>query len=203
MENQIVGYCRVSTKEQDLKNQRLEILDYASKHDLKITNWMNKKISSRKSTKERLIDVLLERLNSGDTLIVAELSRLGRSVGQIAIIVNTLVENGVQLICIKERIELNGSPDIQTKVMLAMFSLFAEIERDLISERTKAGLARARAEGKLIGRPKGLGKSQLDGREDEIRELLRKGVSKASIAKIYECSWPCVNHFAKTRKLTP
>ncbi len=87
--------------------------------------------------------------------------------------------------------------------MLTMFSLFAEIERDLISERTKAGLARARAEGKLIGRPKGLGKSVLDGKEDDIRELLRKGVSIASIAKIFGLSWPCVNHFVKTRKLKP
>lgn len=202
MEHQTVGYCRVSTEEQDLKNQRLEILEYASKNDLKITTWVEKKVSSRKSTKERLIDVLLDRLNDGDTLIVAELSRLGRSVGQIAIIVNELIDTGVQLVCIKENIKLNGSPDIQSKVILTMFSLFSEIERDLISERTKAGLAKARAEGKLIGRPKGLGKSKLDGKEDEIRELLGKGVSKASIAKIYGVSWPCVSHFVKTRIVT-
>lgn len=201
MKQNIVGYCRVSTVEQDLKNQRLEILEYASKNDLKVTTWIEKKVSSRKSTKERLIDTLLEQLERGDKLIVAELSRLGRSVGQIAIIVNTLVESGVQLCCIKENIHLNGKPDIQSKVVLTMFSLFSEIERDLISERTKAGLARARAEGKLLGRPKGLGKSMLDGKEEGIRELLRKGVSVASIAKIYECSWPCVNHFIKTRNI--
>ena len=199
---QVVGYTRVSTQEQDLKNQKYEILNYADKNDLTVTSWVQIQVSSRKSTKARLIDTLLEKLNDGDTLIVAELSRLGRSVGQIAIIVNTLVETGVQLICIKENIKLNGSPDIQSKVMLTMFSLFAEIERDLISERTKAGLVRARAEGKLIGRPKGLGKSRLDGKENEIKELLRKGVSKASIAKIYEVSWPCVSHFIKTRKLS-
>lgn len=201
MQNQVVGYARVSTQEQDLKNQRYEILDYCSRNDLTVTSWVQIQVSSRKTTKVRLIDTLLEKLNCGDTLIVAELSRLGRSVGQIAIIVNTLVETGVQLICIKENIKLNGAPDIQSKVVLTMFSLFAEIERDLISERTKAGLARARAEGKLLGRPKGLGKSILDGKEEAIREFLRKGVSIASIAKIYECSWPCVNHFAKTRKL--
>jgi len=197
----VVGYLRVSTEEQELKNQKYEIMNYSDKNDLAVSSWVEIKVSSRKSTKERLIDTLLERLNNGDTLIVAELSRLGRSVGQISIIVNTLVETGVKLICIKENIKLNGSPDIQSKVMLTMFSLFAEIERDLISERTKAGLARAKAEGKLIGRPKGLGKSRLDGNEEEIKELLKKGVSKASIAKIYECSWPCVSHFAKTRKL--
>lgn len=201
MDNQVVGYGRVSTQYQDLKNQRYEILSYASKNDLKITKWVEIKVSSRKSTKERLIDTLLNELNQGDTLIVAELSRLGRSVGQVAIIANTLVEAGVKLICIKEGMKLDGSPDIQTKVMLTMFSLFAEIERDMISERTKSGLAKARAEGRLIGRPRGLGKSVLDGKEDEIRELLRKGVSKSSIAKIYACSWPCVSHYVKTRKL--
>ncbi len=136
MEHQVVGYCRVSTEEQDLKNQRLEILEYASRNDLKITTWVEKKVSSSKSNKERLIDVLLERLNEGDMLIVADLSRLGRSVGQIAIIVNTLIETGVALVCIKENIKLNGTPDIQSKVMLTMFSLFAEIERDLISDVT-------------------------------------------------------------------
>lgn len=203
MKHQAVGYCRVSTEEQDLKNQRLEILEYASNNDLKITTWIEKKVSSRKSTKERLIDTLLDQLNKNDTLIVAELSRLGRSVGQIAIIVNTLVETGVQLICIKENIKLNGIPDLQSKVMLTMFSLFSEIEKDLISERTKAGLAKARAEGRLIGRPKGLGKSQLDGKEQEIRELLEKKVSISSIAKIMNVSWPCCNHFIKTRKLKP
>jgi DNA invertase Pin-like site-specific DNA recombinase len=203
MENQVVGYMRVSTLEQELKNQKYEILNFADKNDMIVTSWVQIQVSSRKSTKARLIDTLLEKLNSGDTLIVAELSRLGRSVGQIAIIVNTLVETGVQLICIKENIKLNGSPDIQSKVMVTMFSLFAEIERDLISERTRAGLARARKEGKLIGRPKGLGKSRLDGKENEIRELLKKGVSKASIAKIYCVSWPCVSHFVKTRNLKP
>jgi DNA invertase Pin-like site-specific DNA recombinase len=201
MENQVVGYARVSTIEQDLKNQRYEILNYASKNDLQITSWVEAKVSSRKTTKERLIDTLLANLKDGDTLIVAELSRLGRSVGQIAIIANTLIESGVKLICIKEGMKLDGSPDIQTKVMLTMFSLFAEIERDLISERTKSGLAKARAEGRLLGRPKGLGKSVLDGKEEEIKELLRKGVSKASIAKIYEVSWPCVSHFVKSRRL--
>ena len=201
MENQVLGYARVSTMEQDLKNQRYEILNYASKNDLQITSWVEAKVSSRKTTKERLIDTLLEKLKEGDTLIVAELSRLGRSVGQVAIIANTLIESGVKLICIKEGMKLDGSPDIQTKVMLTMFSLFAEIERDLISERTKSGLAKARAEGRLLGRPKGLGKSVLDGKEEEIKELLRKGVSKASIAKIYEVSWPCVSHFVKSRRL--
>ena len=83
-----------------------------------------------------------------------------------------------------------------------MFSLFAEIERDLISERTKEGLARARAQGKLLGRPKGtLGKSKLDGKEQEIKNYLAKKVNKANIARIYGVSWPTLDNFIKTRRL--
>ncbi len=200
---QTIAYLRVSTDGQDLKNQKLEILDYADKNDFLITEWLEVKVSSRRSRKERLIDLLLEKLSPDDCLIVAELSRLGRSVGQIITIMDELIKKRVKVIFIKQGMVINGKNDIQSKTMITLFGLFAEIERDLISERTKAGLARARAEGKLIGRPKGLGKSQLDGKEDEIRELLKRGVSKSSIAKIYQCSWPCVNHFAKTRKLTP
>lgn len=101
MESQVVGYARVSTQDQDLKNQRYEILDYCSRNDLHVTSWVEVKVSSRKSNRERLIDTLLEQLSEGDTLIVAELSRLGRSVGQISMIVNELVLVGVQLICLK------------------------------------------------------------------------------------------------------
>ena len=105
-----MAYIRVSTIEQDLKNQRYEILQYADKENIKVTEWMEIKISSRKSTKERLI-ALMENLNDGDTLIVSELSRLGRSVGQIAIMASTLVDTGVRLISIKENMKLDGTPD--------------------------------------------------------------------------------------------
>ena len=88
--------------------------------------------------------------------------------------------------------------------MIALFGLFAEVERDLISERTKEGLAAARAKGRLLGRPKGsLGKSKLDGKEGEIRMLLEKEVSKASIAKIMGVSSTNLRHFIRTRKLVP
>jgi len=196
-----IAYTRVSTDGQDLKNQKLEILEYADRHHFQITEWMEIKISSMKSRKERLIDLLLEKLDPEDCLIVAELSRLGRSVGQIITIMDELIKKQVRVIFIKQNMIINGKSDIQSKTMITLFGLFAEIERDLISERTKAGLAKARAEGKLLGRPKGLGKSTLDGKEDEIMELLKKKVSKASISKIYECSWPCVSHFIKTRNL--
>ena len=101
-----------------------------------------------------------------------------------------------------ENIRFEGKQDLQTKVMIALFGLFAEVERDLISQRTKEGLAAARAKGRLLGRPKGaLGKSKLDGKEEEIRMLLEKTVSKASIAKIVGVSRTALHHFIRTRKL--
>lgn len=155
------------------------------------------------SPKERGLDLLLNKLKPNDRLLVSELSRLGRSLGKIIHIVDQLIKRKVSFVAIKENIEINGGKqNIQTKVMVTMFGLFAEIERDLISERTKQGLAAARAKGKLLGRPKGtLGKSKLSGKEEEIKDLLRKKVSKASIAKIYEISRPALYNFLKTRKL--
>ena len=197
--NKTIAYLRVSTDGQDLKNQKYEILDYADKNNMQISDWIEIKVSSRRSTKERLIDELLEKLNMHDTLIISEMSRIGRSVGQIISIVDELIKKQVKVIIIKQNMFINGKNDIQTKTMVTLFSLFAEIERDLISQRTKAGLAKARTEGKLLGRPKGNGKSKLDGRESEIQELLNKKVSRASIARIMDISNPALNHFIKTR----
>jgi DNA invertase Pin-like site-specific DNA recombinase len=198
----IWGYVRVSTDRQNNENQKLAVLEYANGKHLKIDHWIETKASSRKSSKERRIDELVDQLKEGDLLIVAELSRLGRSVGQIAILVDEMLKKNVTVTCIKEGITLNGKPNIQTKVMITMFSLFAEIERDLLSERTKEGLARARAEGKLLGRPRGTtGKSKLDGKEKEIRDYLAKGVNRANIARIYGVSFPTLEHFIRTRGL--
>lgn len=201
--SKIIAYTRVSTDSQDLKNQKLEILQYADKNQFQITEWLQIKVSSRKSTKERLIDQLLDNLRTGDTLIVSELSRLGRSVSQIITIIDTLIKKKVKVIIIKQNMIINGSNDIQTKVMITMFSLFAEIERDLISERTKNGIERARAEGKLLGRPRGNGKSKLDKNKEQLIDLLRKNVSKASIAKILDVSPQAIQHYVKTRNLSP
>jgi DNA invertase Pin-like site-specific DNA recombinase len=198
-----IGYIRVSKVDQQIDSQRLAILDYAHKNKMKIHEFIEINMSSRKTPHERGIDALIQKLSPNDRLIVSELSRLGRSLGQIIHIVDQLIKKRVSFIAIRENIVINGQKqDIQTKVMVAMFGLFAEIERDLISERTKEGLAAARAKGKLLGRPKGtLGKSRLDGKEDEIKNLLEKKVSKASISKIYEISRPALLSFIKTRKL--
>jgi DNA invertase Pin-like site-specific DNA recombinase len=150
------AYLRVSTGTQDLANQKLAILEYARRKKFPIHEFVEVQISSRKKPHQRGIDGMLERLAPGDRLIVSELSRLGRSLGQVIHIVDELVKRKIRFTAIKESIHLEGKQDLQTKVMVALFGLFAEVERDLISERTREGLASARAKGRLLGRPKGV-----------------------------------------------
>lgn len=199
-----VAYLRISTGSQDLANQKLAVLDYARQKQFAIDSFVEAQASSRKGRDQRRINELLGMLAVGDRLVVSELSRLGRSLSQVIQIVEELVKRKVRFVAIKEAIRFEGKQDMQTKVMVALFGLFAEVERDLISERTKEGLAAARAKGRLLGRPKGvLGKSKLDDKEGEIRTLLKKEVSKASIAKIVGVSATTLRHFVRTRKLDP
>lgn len=199
-----IAYLRVSKDSQDVKNQRLAILEFARQELLEIDEFMELSISSRRSAKERQIDLLLAKLGSGDTLIVSELSRMGRSVGEIITTVDRLVKEQVQFIAIKEGIRLVGQQNLQGKVTVTLFGLFAEIERELISLRTKEGLAAARATGKRLGRPKGkLGRSKLSGKEDEIQRLLTLNVSKSSIAKITGVDRSTLHHFIQSRNLMP
>jgi len=198
-----LSYIRVSTSDQDLNSQKLSILDFAQREGIKIDDFIEVTVSSKRTSKLRRLDELMKRLEKGDRLIVSEISRLGRSLGQIIEITNALVREGIAFIAIKEGIRLEGKQDIQTKVMISLFGLFSEIERDLISERTKEGLAKIKASGRRLGRPKGsFSPSRLDGKEEEISALLKKGVSKASIAKITEVSRTTLHHFVETRKLS-
>src|SRR6478735_6246792 len=197
-----VAYLRISTGSQDLANQKLAILDYARQNRFAVDRFVEAQASSRKGRDRRRVEELLGALAAGDRLVVSELSRLGRSLSQVIQLVDELVKRKVRFTAIKEDIRFEGKQDLQTKVMIALFGLFAEVERDLISERTKEGLAAARARGRLLGRPKGsLGPSKLDGKEDEIQMLLGKKVSKASIAKIVGVSSTNLRHFVRTRKL--
>jgi len=199
-----IAYLRVSMGPQDLANQKLAVLDYARQKRFGIDRFVEVQASSRKGRDQRRIEELLDSLAAGDRLVISELSRLGRSLGQVIQIVDELVTRKVRFTAIKESIRFEGKQDLQTKVMIALFGLFAEVERDLISERTKEGLAAARAKGRLLGRPKGsLGTSKLNGKEGEIRMLLEKEVSKRSIAKIMDVSTTNLRHFIRTRKLAP
>ena len=197
-----VAYIRVSKNDQDVNHQKLAILEFAQRQRLSIDNFISVQSSSRKSTKERKIDQLLGLLEPGDALIVSELSRIGRSVGEIITTIDTLVRTNIGFIAVKEGISLSGEADLQTKVMITMFSLFAEIERELISLRTKEALATAKKAGKKLGRPRGsLGQSKLDSKTDEIKKLLTLGVSKVSIAKICGVSRSTLTHFIQSRGL--
>lgn len=181
----IIGYLRVSTAGQYTENQKLAILDWANRERMVVDDWMEVTASSRKTQAVRRIDELMERVREGDMIVVSELSRLGRSVGQIVQIVGGMVTRKVGLICIKEGIRIGGQMDMSTKVMVTMFSLLGEIERDLISERTREGLDRARASGKRGGRPKGVCSSKLDIHTDKILGRLTDGVSQSRVASDY------------------
>jgi DNA invertase Pin-like site-specific DNA recombinase len=197
-----IGYIRVSMDKQDVNNQKLAIMDYARKNNFKINDFVDVKISSRRSTKARRLDELINILENGDRLIVSELSRIGRSLGQIIQFVDTLIKKNVKFIALKQGIFIDGKQTIQTKVTVGLFGLFAEIERDLISERTKQGIIAARMKGKLIGRPKGsVGKSKLDGKEEEIQNLIDKEVSITAISKILDVSRGCLYKFIKKKKI--
>ena len=185
-----VAYLRVST--------------YARAHDFRVDDFIEATASGQASEKRRRLHELTSILEPGDRLVVSELSRLGRSLGQVVTILDALAKGGVALVALKENIRVEGKQDIQTKVMTTLFALFAEVERDLISERTREGLARARASGRKLGRPKGsLGVSRLDGREDDIRRFLELGVSKTAIAKLTGVSRTALYNFMSTRGLWP
>lgn len=199
-----VAYLRVSTPRQTVQGQRLAIREYARTHSLQIDEFVEATASARTSPQRRRLDALLRTLEPGDRLVVSELSRLGRSLGQIVATLAALTQDQIAFIAIKEQIRIEGKPDLQTTVMTTLFALFAEVERALISERTRAGLAQARAAGKKLGRPKGsLGASRLDGKEQDIRHFLRLGVSKSAIAKITGVSRPTLYHFIASRRLQP
>ena len=199
---QTIAYLRVSTNQQDLKNQRYEVLNYAQKNGLQVDDFIEVEVSSRKSTGERMIDCLLGQLGAGDRVIVSELSRIGRSTVEVLNTIKNLTDLGVTLIAIKQNLTISGNGDIQSKVMVTLFSLFSELERDLISERTKRALEAKKASGVILGRPRGsLSGSILDGKEAEIEQLLNKRVGISSMAKIFSVSRGTVYNFINSRNL--
>ena len=198
----VTGYVRVSTVRQDADIQRHEILEYANKNHLHIDDFIEVEISSRRDKKQRRITELLERLEPGDTLIVSELSRLGRSTSEVIDIVNELIAKEIKFIAIKQGLSISAQHDMQSKVMVTMFSLFAELERDIISERTKAALAAKKAGGKKLGKPKGtLQESKLDPHQDRIKEFLQHGVAKSAIARMLGTSRNNLVNYIRTRGL--
>lgn len=199
------AYLRVSTDKQDVANQKLSVLDHAQKIGLRIDQYIEIIASSRRTQAERRIDELMQVVAQGDTLIVSELSRLGRSIIEIISLVNELVQRKIRLICVKEGIDLIGNGDLQSKIMITLFSIMAEIERDLISRRTKDALAARKRNGVILGRRKGTQyASKFDADKERIVELLGYGLSINKIAKVLKLkSSRGLRSYIKTRKLLP
>jgi len=180
----IVAYLRASTDKQDLSHQKLEILEFARRQELHVDEYLELTVSSRKTSKQRRIDELVQMLEATDTLIVTELSRLGRSTAEVIALVNALIEGNIRLIVIKQNLDISRQ-DMNSKIIITLFSLFAELERDLISLRTREALAAKKAQGQPLGKPKGtLQKSKFDQDVSRIKELLGYGLSVRKIAKV-------------------
>lgn len=180
-----IGYIRVSSNKQTLEHQRFEIENFALKEGIKIDTWIEEKISSRKALDKRKLGELLNNLQENDVLITCEISRLGRSLLEVMKILETCLNKNCQVWTIKENYRLGN--DIQSKVLAFAFGLAAEIERNLISQRTKSSLASIKATGKKLGRPFNAEtkKLKLAKNQKRIQTLLAKGVSKSQIARIF------------------
>lgn len=182
----IYGYIRVSTDKQTVENQRFEIENFAKKESLKIDGWIEETISGTKSYNKRELGKLLKRIDKEDLIICSELSRLGRNLFMIMEILNICMRKECRVWTVKDNYRLGD--DIQSKVLAFAFGLSAEIERNLISQRTKEALDRVRSEGKILGRPKGrknaFNKYKLHGKKQLIQELMLIGTSKRKIAEI-------------------
>ncbi len=177
------GYIRVSTDKQTIENQRFEILNYCSKRGYEINDWIEETISGTKNYSKRALGKLLKEVKKGDYIICSELSRLGRSLFMIMEILNICMQKECIVITIKDGYTLGD--DIQSKVLAFAFGLSAEIERNLISQRTKEALAKRKAEGIVLGRPRGRKSSatKLTGKEELILKYISKGIRKCSIAR--------------------
>ncbi len=197
-----MAYLRASTNKQEVNNQKLEILEYARLHQLNVDDFIQITISSRKTTKQRRIDELLEKLNGGDTLIATELSRLGRSTAEVIGLINQLLAKKVRVILIKQNLDVTGQ-DMTSKIIITLFSLFAELERDLISVRTKEALASKKAQGIKLGKPKGtIQKSIYDKDLELIKEWLTLGLSGRKISKnLGYGTYISLNNFINKHKL--
>ena len=191
----VIGYIRVSTDKQTYAHQRFEIEQYAKNYGLNIDDWVEEKISSRKALKNRKLGALLETLQENDILITCEISRLGRSLLEVMQILETCLNKNCQVWTLKENYRLGN--DIQSKVLAFAFSLAAEIERNLISQRTKSSLANLKASGKKLGRPFSAEskKLKLSKNAKKVRNLLEKGISKSQIARILGVQRSTLRHF--------
>ena len=177
------AYIRVSTDKQTLENQKHKILEFAFNKKIQIEDFIEVEVSSKKTQKERLIDDLFLKLKKNDTLVITELSRLGRNMLEILNLIEKFNSKNIKLIFIKQP-ELSTDNSALSNLLISIYGYFAQTEREIISERTKQGLAVARAKGKILGRQKGqIVKSMYDEHKDKIEELYKLGLSVQKIVK--------------------
>lgn len=193
----VYGYIRVSSDKQTVENQRFEIQKFAENENIKIDGWIEETISGTQNYDKRQLGKLLKKVKENDLIICSEISRLGRNLFIIMEILNKCMEKECRVWTIKDNYRLGD--DIQSKVLAFAFGLSAEIERNLISQRTKEALARKKAEGVVLGRPIGSKSShvKLSGKELIIKELREQGVSISQIARIYKVNRATVSSFIK------
>lgn len=195
MSGQTFAYLRVSKAEQDLEKNKLDILKLAHEHHLGHVEFLEEKVSGKVSWRKRQIAAILERAQPGDSLIVSELSRLGRSMLECIEILSIATEKGSHIYAVKGNWQLDGS--IQSKIIAMTFAIAAEIERDLISQRTTEALQVRKQQGMQLGRPKGIGKSKLDEYRTEIEALLKNGSTKTWVANKYQTTVGNLRHWMK------
>ena len=193
----IYGYVRVSTDKQSLQNQEFEINNFCQMQQIKIDKWIAEMISGTRDFEKRKLGILLKKLKKDDILICSEISRLGRNLLQVMTILNFCMQKEIQVWTIKDNYRLGA--DIQSKVLAFAFSLSAEIERNLISQRTKEALSRIKASGRKLGRQFGSRNKKhiLDGKEKDILKLINKGLPKKQIAKLMRVSIFTLYQFLK------
>ncbi|AFC26992.1 resolvase domain protein (plasmid) [Saprospira grandis str. Lewin] len=192
-----LAYLRVSTKEQNLEKNKAEILFLANDKNLGKVFFIAEKVSGRKNWRERWLGQIIEELEQGDTIIVNELSRIGRSMLEIMEVLQLALKKGIRIYAVKGGWQLDES--LQSKIMALVFSMAAEIERDLIAQRTKEALAARKAKGLPLGRPKGPGRSKLDPFWPEIQALLAQGSSQRYIADRYKTTPSNLNRWLKQK----
>jgi len=199
----IYGYIRVSTDKQTVENQRFEINEFCRKNSIRVDKWIKETISGTQEPDKRKLGGLLYNLQKDDILICSELSRLGRNLFMIMSILNVCMDKGVQVWTIKDNYRLGS--DISSKVLAFAFGLSAEIERNLISQRTKEALTRIKAQGYHVGRPYGAKSSELKltGKDEQIRKMLTERKSNTKIAEKLGVSRATLRRFLRNRELFP
>lgn len=194
------AYLRVSTDNQDVKNQKLGVLDYCNAQNINPIKFVEDTMSGTTSWRERAIGNLLETSETGDVIVVAEVSRLGRSILQVLEILEVAAQKGISIHIAKNRMIMDGS--MQSTITATILGLVAQLEREFISSRTKEALQKRKNDGIILGRPNGESDTlKLDAFRDEITGYLKKGINKRAIAKLIECSPSTLYQWLKRRHI--